>query len=385
MENINEKYGYIYFRDNENYRLNNVYKIGKTKNLKERDSAYLTGEFIKGFFIFLIKVNLDDLTLLDGLLKEMLKPLNIFASGGTEFYHRNSMNIIKQCMDNTDINYEIIENIGDIILEMINNTQYNKISKTIKLNDDNVCDNVCDNLITEILNELIISNELLITTNLNDTEMDYNIVDMFIEKYLNKIYEKLISLGCNCSSEISSDENVFFGLKIKENITEDKECHFILNDNEINNKLIITNNNNDTLSKQTILELFTNNFNENSVAYKTLTYKIYNTLSSLGVQLKKITNGSMKGKNLFTGLKIIEENTENTEFNNLINEIINKIIITNDSNDMILVRDINDMFKDYTPKIITNCFTDLEINKKKIYNRGDNYNKWAYFGIKLKE
>lgn len=42
--------GYIYIRNHSSYDTENVYKMGKTNNIPERDSLYATGEIKRGWF-----------------------------------------------------------------------------------------------------------------------------------------------------------------------------------------------------------------------------------------------------------------------------------------------------------------------------------------------
>ena len=43
--------GYLYIRTNEWCDLKEVYKVGITKSIKDRNNTYITGEIIKGNFI----------------------------------------------------------------------------------------------------------------------------------------------------------------------------------------------------------------------------------------------------------------------------------------------------------------------------------------------
>ena len=47
---------YIYIRNHKYYDIDNVCKLGQTKNIVERDSQYLTSEFKKGEFGLLFKI-----------------------------------------------------------------------------------------------------------------------------------------------------------------------------------------------------------------------------------------------------------------------------------------------------------------------------------------
>ena len=46
------KVGYIYVRIHEAYDLYGVCKLGKTQNITNRESGYITGEFVKGDFSY---------------------------------------------------------------------------------------------------------------------------------------------------------------------------------------------------------------------------------------------------------------------------------------------------------------------------------------------
>ena len=69
---------YLYIRDNEWYKQHNVYKVGITTSIKDRDNTYITGEIDRGIFIKIYE-------LIDNLLKKNLLYLNKYNNGGTEF------------------------------------------------------------------------------------------------------------------------------------------------------------------------------------------------------------------------------------------------------------------------------------------------------------
>lgn len=103
--------GYIYFRDNDWFKSNNVYKVGITTSIKDRNNSYITGEIIRGSFIKIIEldVNHSKLKLIDNLIKIEFKYLNVYNNGGTEFYKRNEIyNEIEQFLIRLSIKYNII-------------------------------------------------------------------------------------------------------------------------------------------------------------------------------------------------------------------------------------------------------------------------------------
>jgi len=83
-------FGYIYIRDNEWYKQCNVFKVGITTSIKDRENTYITGEIYKGNYvkIYELNVNKTKLLLIDNLIKSDFKHYNIYFNGGTEFYNR---------------------------------------------------------------------------------------------------------------------------------------------------------------------------------------------------------------------------------------------------------------------------------------------------------
>ena len=82
--------GSIYIRDNEWWKKENVYKMGKADFAKDRESPYITGEPIRGEYILILEMpyNKIKMRLIDNLLKHHFQYLNINKGGGTEFYER---------------------------------------------------------------------------------------------------------------------------------------------------------------------------------------------------------------------------------------------------------------------------------------------------------
>ena len=76
---------YIYIRDNDWFRQNNVYKVGITTSITDRNSTYITGELYRGFYIKIYELNINKqkLHLIDTLLKKDFEYLNIYFDGGS--------------------------------------------------------------------------------------------------------------------------------------------------------------------------------------------------------------------------------------------------------------------------------------------------------------
>ena len=103
--------GYIYLRTHLSYDIYNVFKLGRTKNIPDRDSTYITGELIKGYFELVIEIfdnqKYDDVYV-EKLLQTNFKDYNIQKTGGTEFYQQNIINEIHVLLLKTNINFKTI-------------------------------------------------------------------------------------------------------------------------------------------------------------------------------------------------------------------------------------------------------------------------------------
>jgi hypothetical protein len=65
---------FIYTRTHPYYQNQQIIKLGVTDNIPERNSTYLTSEYISGTFTNVIRIPSSRRTLLDNHLKDVLKP-----------------------------------------------------------------------------------------------------------------------------------------------------------------------------------------------------------------------------------------------------------------------------------------------------------------------
>lgn len=107
---IQTSYGYIYVRNHESYPKHDAYKLGKTKNIPERDDNYITGEIIPGECIFVMEIYDDKLDMLEKMLMKYFKciGLHIYKGGGTEFFSTKIIDLIVPYMDQTTIKYKVL-------------------------------------------------------------------------------------------------------------------------------------------------------------------------------------------------------------------------------------------------------------------------------------
>ena len=80
---MSESKGYIYIRIHEGYDKYNACKIGKAKNIPERDSQYATGEIKRGIFIDVYEVNEKDMNKIEKEIQEEFKEMNIYIKSYT--------------------------------------------------------------------------------------------------------------------------------------------------------------------------------------------------------------------------------------------------------------------------------------------------------------
>jgi superfamily II DNA or RNA helicase len=119
---------YIYIRDNIWYSSENIFKVGITTSIKDRNNTYITGELYRGFYvkIYELDVNPQKLKLIDNLFKKDFKHLNIYFDGGTEFYDRCIINHIETFFINN--NFDFISKTEDE-LKRINRDKIQIINK----------------------------------------------------------------------------------------------------------------------------------------------------------------------------------------------------------------------------------------------------------------
>lgn len=124
---------YIYIRRNNHYYDQfNICKLGRTQNIPERDTTYITGEIKRGYFQLVIEIHNFKATTLETILKNYFKQYNIIFDGGKEFYHIDIINLIIPFLQSTTIKFTVLNNDEIKKLTRINRIKniYSKIDKT---------------------------------------------------------------------------------------------------------------------------------------------------------------------------------------------------------------------------------------------------------------
>jgi len=104
--------GYIYVRTHISYNKYNVYKLGKTTNLIERNSTYKTNEVECGFFELVIKVQKQQLDIIERLLQNHFTPLGFhyYLDSGTDFFNKDIISLIIPYLKTLNLQFTILSN-----------------------------------------------------------------------------------------------------------------------------------------------------------------------------------------------------------------------------------------------------------------------------------
>ena len=100
--------GYIYLRENEYWNAYNIYKLGKTQCIPNRESTYKTSEIKLGKFIMVIEISHEKMDLIEKLLQRYFLNYNIKFNGGIEFFHKEIINHIIHYLEKTNIIFKIL-------------------------------------------------------------------------------------------------------------------------------------------------------------------------------------------------------------------------------------------------------------------------------------
>lgn len=111
------KYGYIYIRFHSSYDEYNACKLGKTNNIPDRDSQYVTGEIIRGYFPIVFEIHLEKMDTIEKILQDNFIHLHIQLDGGTEFYDKKIIYIIEPFLCKNNIKYRKLseQEIGNLV------------------------------------------------------------------------------------------------------------------------------------------------------------------------------------------------------------------------------------------------------------------------------
>ena len=124
---MNQTNGYIYVRNHPSYDVDDACKMGKANNIPERDTQYATGEIKRGYFEAVFEVPIEKMGIVERLLQNEFRELNVKYDAGTEFYKKKIITLIEPYLIILGIKYKKLskQEISDLV-------RCNRVRKTIK-------------------------------------------------------------------------------------------------------------------------------------------------------------------------------------------------------------------------------------------------------------
>lgn len=124
---MNQINGYIYIRNHPSYDVLDACKMGKANNIPERDTQYATGEIKRGYFEAVFEVSIEKMGIIERLLQNEFRELNVKYDAGTEFYNKKIITLIEPYLITIGIKYKKLskQEISDLV-------RCNRVKKTLK-------------------------------------------------------------------------------------------------------------------------------------------------------------------------------------------------------------------------------------------------------------
>jgi len=117
---MNSNNGFVYVRQHIYYENDKICKLGKSKNIPDRDNGYATGEYRRGKFGLVIEISnnqIFDDTYVEILLQRYFEHYHSKIDGGSEFYQNKIINEIVPFLSTTKIKFKVLseEEINNLI------------------------------------------------------------------------------------------------------------------------------------------------------------------------------------------------------------------------------------------------------------------------------
>ena len=118
--NMTNNNGFVYIRQHIYYDNDKICKLGRSKNIPDRDNSYATSEYKRGKFKLVIEISnnqIFDDTFVEKILQRYFKNYHSKINGGSEFYQNNIIDEIVPFLSNTLIKFKILteDEINDLI------------------------------------------------------------------------------------------------------------------------------------------------------------------------------------------------------------------------------------------------------------------------------
>ena len=124
--------GYIYIRQHESFKIHNICKLGETSNIPDRETTYVTGEYLKGEFTHVFEIINITSKFTEKILKNNLSLFHKKENGGTEFYDIKIIDKIENIFNCYNIKYKKLS-----LQEIKNLTRVNRLKEIFKKIDKN--------------------------------------------------------------------------------------------------------------------------------------------------------------------------------------------------------------------------------------------------------
>ena len=159
---MNSNNGYVYIRQHIYYENDKICKLGKTKNIPDRDNVYATSEYKRGKFNLVIEIlnnQIYDDTYVEKLLQRYFRKYHSKIDGGSEFYQNIIIDKIEPFLSATIINFKVLseEEINDLIYQerfRLLQTLFKNLFHNRKTKENKLQNKLQEVYVAEIINEL---------------------------------------------------------------------------------------------------------------------------------------------------------------------------------------------------------------------------------------
>jgi len=131
--NMDSNNGFVYVRQHVYYENDKICKLGKSKNISNRDNGYATGEYRRGKFGLVIEISnnqIFDDTYVEILLQKYFKNYHSKIDGGSEFYQNKIIDEIVPFLSMTKIKFKVL--LEDEINNLIHQERIRKLKDLLK-------------------------------------------------------------------------------------------------------------------------------------------------------------------------------------------------------------------------------------------------------------
>jgi superfamily II DNA or RNA helicase len=146
--------GYIYIRKHDYYDNNKICKLGKTKNIPDRDNQYATGEYKRGYFELVIEI--ENETYVEKLLQRYFKNYHSKLDGGSEFYQDKIISEIVPFLCKTTIKFKVLSK--EEINLLIHTQRIRKLKDLLKIffhnRENRLRNKLQENYLVSVINHL---------------------------------------------------------------------------------------------------------------------------------------------------------------------------------------------------------------------------------------